>query len=283
MQGVNLLDKLGTCPGNSRWNTRFKSYAFADDLSEDLRNAFCNAEDLLCNAELIKNSRSTTAGIFVVAGTRYFIKRSNVYTFVERLRRVGRLPRALRNMFIARELKKISVKTPEVLMALSTRPHGLPGASYLITEYLPDPMNLAEQLPEMITHYNSQKRLFLEVCRMVVKMHRAGIEHGDLKMVNILALADDDSGYELGVFDLDGSRKFSAPCSEHVCCREVARLASSFYLTMQSMDHEKLYDCRIIADEWLQAYREAGGRDLGSQRYYYQKMEKFLHKKIFDR
>lgn len=76
-------------PLNLKWNTRFKRYSFAPALDAELQKLFVNAEELLQNSRIIKNGRSTSAGIFSLNGTEYFIKRSNVNGFFESLRRIG--------------------------------------------------------------------------------------------------------------------------------------------------------------------------------------------------
>jgi hypothetical protein len=76
-------------PLNLKWNTCFKRYTFASAWDSELQKFFCNAEELLQNSRIIKNGRSTSAGIFSLNGTEYFIKRSNVNGFFESLRRIG--------------------------------------------------------------------------------------------------------------------------------------------------------------------------------------------------
>jgi len=82
MQGAVYLNTTVSCPVNPVWKTRFKTYAFADDISEELRNAFLDAEGLLAQSELIKNSRSTTAGIFVVNDQRFFYQTQQCRAFI---------------------------------------------------------------------------------------------------------------------------------------------------------------------------------------------------------
>lgn len=140
----------GCCPENPDWDCLWKRYRFASGLSEELELKFRNPEQLLREAELVKNSRSTTAGIFTIGMHKFFIKRSNTPKLSDRLRRIGRRSRAEVNLRITRLIGALGIRAPEVLMTLSTAPGGLPGASYLITEYFPDPMNAAQNLSAML-------------------------------------------------------------------------------------------------------------------------------------
>ena len=276
MQGVNQPILSGKCPVNPHWNTRFKNYAFAGTLSEELRNAFRDAEALLQQSDLIKNSRSTTAGIFVVNGREFFIKRSNVNSFSERLRRIGRLSRAERNMQMAAELEKIGILTPKVYMALRTGAWFLPGASYLITDYFPGAMTVSDNLAELCATPEKWQKTVEGLTGIVLKMHQNGIEHGDLKLCNLMAVKQPGGDFRLGVFDLDGSVKRAAACSNKVRASDLARMISSTYIFMNKAQLAAPEDLSRIAALWTGSYRKAGGMDFYSDKYFRIKMRKFL-------
>ena len=52
MQGVTTLENKKKCPANPHWNTRFKSYAFADGIEKALCEEFRNAEALLMQSKM---------------------------------------------------------------------------------------------------------------------------------------------------------------------------------------------------------------------------------------
>ena len=276
MQGVTAVEKQPVCPGNPHWNTRFKRYAFADTLSDDLRELFRDAEGLLQKSELVKNSRSTTAGIFDVNGTEYFIKRSNVNSLGERVRRIGRLARSSRNKLAAEKLAELKILTPRVYMALETGHALLPGASYLITEALPRPVSVAENLAEVLEFFGSAEKLALAICSMVIKVHCSSMSHGDLKMANILACKASDGSYRLGLFDLDGVQWHGSNCSEYAVVKDLARMASSycFYAHRRGILEEREFAGTLRM--WGKAYAAAGGKDYTSNRFYWQRIGKFL-------
>jgi len=280
MQGAAPAENKSVAAANPLWRSCCKHYVFADTLSDELRGAFRDAERLLAGADLIKNSRSTTAGIFSLNGKKYFIKRSNATGWFERLRRCGRLSRAERNWKMAAELQKIGVRTPEVYMALATGKF-LPGACYLITENLEPPMNIAQNLVEMLNFYRQPEALFKEICRLAFKLHENGFLHGDLKLSNFLALRQADGSFELGLFDLDGSVKLSCKASEFKRIKELARMASSYLHCALYQNLVGKEDIASILRQWAEAYQAVGGRDYSENPQYLRRAEKFL--KVYNR
>ena len=276
MQGVKTLEKENICPANPNWNTRFKRYAFADSLNGDLCNAFRDAEGLLMQSELIKNSRSTTAGIFDFDGKKYFIKRSNVNSLFERLRRIGRMPRSTRNMLAAAKLSEINILTPKVYMSLETGHFLLPGASYLITEAFEQPLTVGGNMAALHERFNGTENFAKTICSMVIKMHCCGMTHGDLKMNNILTLKTADGNFRFGLFDLDGMLWHGSSCPEDMIISEVARMASSYCLLgryCNMFDESKFAEYLRI---WSKAYAAAGGKDYTDNRIYWRRIAKFM-------
>ncbi|MBE6366667.1 MAG: hypothetical protein E7052_02000 [Lentisphaerae bacterium] len=277
MQGAVYLNTTVSCPVNPVWKTRFKTYAFADDISEELRNAFLDAEGLLAQSELIKNSRSTTAGIFVVNDQRFFIKRSNVGRLSERIRRIGRMPRSVRNMRMAGELEKLGIYTPKVYMALATGAWFLPAASYLITEYIPGSMTFRDNLSEIIASPLQWQDAVQQLSAIVLKMHDNGIEHGDLKLCNLMAVRQIDGTFRFGVFDLDGCVKHSSACSDRVRARELSRVVSSSWLSWPQKDPAlPRPEVVSLARQWCDAYSQCGGKNYYTDANFRKKLADFL-------
>ena len=266
---------------NPAWNTRFKSYVFAEDISPELRKIFMDAEALLAHSRVVKNSRSTSAGVFRVNDTDYFIKRSNVKNFSERLRRVGRMPRAMRNWFITGELKKANILVPEIYMALATSPGLLPGASYLITECFPLPMTVSNNLPSLLEESGSTEKLLRRICSIAAVIHERGIEHGDLKLNNILNTGTPEQGFKLGLFDFDGSVKYAKSCSNAVRMRELARMASSYFIRCCELD--MAVDWQKNLADWAAAYAACSSFDYSKAREYLDRARRFLPNGLQDR
>ena len=276
MQGVNSENKTDKIPANPQWDTRFRSYAFAEDLDNALRESFLNAEELLMQSAVIKNSRSTTAGIFRLNGTDYFIKRSNVNGISSGLRRLGTLSRAMRNAVMARELENIGVLTPKVYLALDTRPYGLPGSSYLITECFPGKITAAGNMKELRDFYGSNQAFIGKLADLAADLHNNGIEHGDFKLTNILAVKAADGSFRLGVFDLDGCRKYKQGCPESVRIRELARVASAYFIMSCNLGYYKDEDEAENRKLFLQSYADRGGGNFAENQDFHRRIEKFF-------
>ena len=269
-------NKVKPVPANPQWNTRFKSYAFADGIEKTLCEEFRNAEALLMQSKIAKNSRSTSAGIFHLHGTDYFIKRSNANGLFRQLRRIGSISRAKRNALMAAELEKIGVLTPKVYMVLDTRPYGLPGSSYLITGCFPAPIAVGGNMQDLRNFFGSNENFISALAQLAARLHGSGIEHGDFKINNILVVRDENGNFKLGVFDLDGARKHSGCCPDNVRARELARVASSYFIRSYNLRFYNAGDEAENCKLFLQSYAQHSGVDLTENREFYKLLEKFL-------
>lgn len=262
-------------PLNLKWNTRFKRCNFAPALAAELQELFADGEGLLQKSRIIKNSRSTSAGIFSLNGTEYFVKRSNVNGFFESLRRIGRMSRAARNKLITDQISSLGIRTPAVYAALETMPWGLPGASYLITESFPHPMTVAAVLRDLLLSADFDRQdLICRIAAMAVKLHDNGIEHGDFKLHNVLAYRNNDGVLEFGLFDFDGSMLHSKACCKSVRIRDLARLASSMFACCCELDCECDFSENLRC--WAKAYAAAGGADYSFDKEYYRRTIRFV-------
>ncbi len=258
-------------------DTRFKRYVFHEKLPDELRLKFRDPEALLHEARPVKNSRSTTAGIFVVSGESFFIKRSNVPHFFDRVRRIGRLSRAERNRKIGDAITRLGIRVPTVWMTLSATFWGMPEASYLITECFPEPMTVAQNLPALLAEPGGFPALANRMCAIMLKLHQHGIEHSDLKLVNWLAIRrPDHAGFELGLFDFDGGKLHRTGCSPAVRRKELARVASSSIIELKRAKLGTELDAAAMAKLWSNAYFQAGGPDFSGDERYGARVLKYL-------
>ena len=276
LQGANSCDFQKSVPGNLLWNTRFKSCAFAPGLAPELCEAFCQAEELLQASSIVKNSRSTTAGIFSLNGKDYFIKRSNVNSFCERIKRIGRMPRPERNKLVSDFLAQLGIRVPEVFMTMATYPGKLPGAGYLITEAFPHPMTVSNNMPRLLEFYGSSGKVIEVLAAMAHKIHDAGVEHGDFKMNNILFADNQNGSFELGLFDFDGTILHNRSCSRKERGRELARMASSYFLRGCELGFYAEADAVNNLREWAKAYAACGKWDFMTEKTYLARYSSFL-------
>ena len=279
---MNSCNKPDAVPENPMWDTRFKSYAFADGLAEELCAIFRDAEGLLLQSRVVKNSRSTTAGIFTVNGVDYFVKRSNVNSFFERVKRIGRQPRSMRNLQVTNKLEQLGIAVPQIFMTLSTAPGLLPGASYLITECFPEPMTAANNLTALLESAGSERNLASKIAQMACKLHDNGVEHGDFKLNNILNICCPDGSFKLGLFDFDGSVLYAGSCPDNVRIKELARIASSYFMRCCDLELAAAGDFTRMIRLWAEVYAQCGAKDFSGNSKYLRRCRKFLPRKLRD-
>ena len=260
-------NRSAECPAFPAWPELGKRFVFAPGLAPALRDALRDAEPLLRSARPVKVSGSTTAGVAAVDGVSYFVKRSNVPTLLDRVRRIGRLSRAKRNYLASERLAALGIRVPKVLMALTTTWHGLPGPSYLVTEFLERPMTVHHNFPAMLERKDLEYWV-RKMASLMALMHRDGICHGDLKMVNFLAVAapEEADGFTLGLLDFDGTKLTGRPLSRRARRKELARAVSSCFLRLVKLESCTVPELGTLLRNWCDAYCEAGGTDLRGDR-----------------
>lgn len=197
--------------------------------------------------------------IKAVLAEGYFLKRYNTLGFLNALRRAFRTPRPERALLAAEKLSAARIPTPEVFAALRRSRFGIPQCDYLVTAALaPEECNALELTREMLidTDYS---RIMNGVVAMMVKMHHAGVEHGDLNLRNLFfRRRKDGSGEEWGVIDLDGCRVYSGQLPIKRRRRELARVVSSL---LKAAPELKIYSGEVLA-AFAEKYRELSGCDL---------------------
>lgn len=183
-------------------------------------------ENLLKDGRILKNSRSVISG-FDPHG-RFFVKQYRKNGLVRTLKRSLLYPRSFRCLAAALRLRQLGIPTPEVLLA---------SRYCLITEILTDVRFLPE-CPETA----------IAALPLLVKLHDAGVCHGDFNLRNLYLTADG----AIGVIDLDGSRLYAGPVPVKIRFLELAKLVSS-YLKNISYNEDEVP--RITADFAADYYR----------------------------
>ena len=260
--GENTYNLTGkSCPACPDWPRLRKRCCFAPGLPEERKKQLGDVDALLSRAEPVKVSNSTTAGVASVGSEKFFIKRSNVPSWRDRFRRLGRLSRAERNELFSRRIAALGIRVPAVWMSVSTSSWGMPGPSYLVTEYFPGVMNAADNFGAMLA--KAPPPVWIRrMTEIMARLHEAGIVHGDLKMVNFLALpGKGPDGFELGLFDFDGTSATHGACPRRVRRRELARAVSSFYDFLPRAGKGGEYSLAAVTALWCRDYHAAGAPD----------------------
>ncbi len=230
----------------------------------DRRNDFTDLPATLArldssDARLCKARKKITAGIV----DHHFIKRYNYRGAVNAFRRLFRMPRPYRVLAGAVRLKEFAIPTPEVLLAVRSRRFGLPYHDYLITSELSALQLDCSKLAGEFAEGDAYRQFVAGVTSLLVQLHAAGLEHGDLNLRNIFCRKSPVGVYSgWGVIDLDGCQVYSDEMPESRRRRELARVISSFFRSVKTLRPEVKLDHDNVIAEFTRKYRELSGYNL---------------------
>lgn len=226
----------------------------------DLASVLASLDE--AETRLCKNSRKIRAGL-----NRFgFIKRYNSRGFFYSLRHSLTLPRPYRVLATAIRLQEYEIPTPEVFGAITLRNNFLPNTAWLLTA----PLSVAEQECHKLAAEFADGSPYLQfvsgATAMLVKMHSACVEHGDLNLRNLFCRKSAVGVYSgWGVLDLDGSEVFADELPISHRQRELARLISSFLRYVKTAAPERLPERKKVTGDFVRKYRELSGLDLGGK------------------
>jgi tRNA A-37 threonylcarbamoyl transferase component Bud32 len=233
-------------------------------LSAEARESLQGLDQLLQTIELDKDSNSTTAGVVELDGQKYFLKRYNNKDFKRKLKNSVRQTRPFKVLKTSQILSEAGIFTPEVYAALNYRRGLLLESSYLLSAFL-ESAKTAGQVIERLTGEDKFEIFAEKICRLLVKVHNAGIFHGDVKTSNIIVVSNDDNSYDLGLLDLDGSHCYPETLVAKKRTYDLARLISSYFLTCKSKKIA-VKNLNELRDYFAQQYCNISGVDLPRER-----------------
>ena len=169
--------------------------------------------------------------------------------FISRFRHLFRASRAKVCVDCALAVQQAGVETPSPKGYLRERGFLLPRRDFLFTEVLA-PGTL--YMPDFLLR--SPEEAIKKITACVVRLHQAGIQHGDLSLRNLYLT----SSNEAGVIDLDGSKRFPAPLTVKRRTLEMARVISSAAKIMDSISLDRFKEL------FLAEYKGLSGIDLAS-------------------
>ena len=209
----------------------------------EMKRFLYSPDSFLDKGIILKDSRTTKAGIVEIDNRKYFLKRYNNKGLIYTLKYFFRHSRPFKVLSVTQGIRKLSIPCPEVIAALSRRRLGILQASYLLTENLENIIPPEDYIRESIDHPDIYTKFQSHICAYLKKLHDAGIRHGDLKLSNIYCRKDPD-GLEFGLFDFDGTDFFNRPLSQNMRVKEYARLISSWIIISGNInvpvDREKI-------------------------------------------
>ena len=233
-------------------------------LSAEALEKFQEFDSLLQTVKLDKDSNSTTAGVIELDGKKFFLKRYNNKNFKRKLKNSVRQTRPFKVLKTSQVIGATGIFTPEIYAALNYRRGLLLESSYLLSSFL----NSAETAAKVIKSLSGKDKfeIFVDrICDLLVKLHDAGIFHGDVKTSNIIVISNDDKSYDLGLLDLDGSHCYSEALVAKKRTYDLARLISSYFLTCKNRKIA-IKNLDELIDYFSQQYSNISGIDLPEDR-----------------
>lgn len=235
-------------------NTYFKNGALSGIITNSgkplMPSTFCTEEldSMLKNGVSLKDSPTTTASLvrFPGSDTEYFLKRNNNKGFRFTCRYLFRKARVFHAAKVAEIFENLKIRTPKVYMAAEKKTGLYLHAGYILTEKInATPINkllLNTEEKEAV-----MQTFLLWAAKTMTKLHRAGIVHGDLKLVNFYCDGDwKDPDNSFGIWDLDSVhiRKKAKPMEVD---REISRIFFTmgyYFNELDDCDHKIKERCR---------------------------------------
>lgn len=201
--------------------------------------------------------------VYAVTVGDVFIKRYNFQGWWNGFRRLFKVPRPERVLAGAVRLKEFEIPTPEVLVAARRSKYRIPHDDFLVTRVLSVHQLPLDKEAGEFAQGDSYRQFVSGVTALMVKMHAAGVEHGDLSLRNIFCRKSPIGIYsDWGVIDLDGCQLHADEMPESRRKRELARVISSFLRCARSRAPQVTLDCDRVIEDFTRKYKELSGYNL---------------------
>lgn len=201
--------------------------------------------------------------VFAVVAGEVFIKRYNFRGCWNAFRKLFKTPRPERVLAGALRLKEFEIPTPEVLIAARRTKFFLPYEDFLVTRELSMLQLPLDKLAGEFAQGDPYRQFVSGVTALLVKMHAAGVEHGDLNLRNIFCRKSQIGIYSgWGVIDLDGCKIHVEEMPEARRKRELARVISSYLRCIKSCAPKLKLDVDTVIGDFTRKYKELSGYNL---------------------
>jgi hypothetical protein len=233
--------------------------------SEKIRELIENPDLYIEKAEILKDSRTTKAGISSFSdGQRFFIKRYNNKGILYTLRYLARMNHAFRAWQAAWFLQRWSVPTPDNYVVINNKVGGLfLKTAYLVTAAVENVVPTLVFFQLMSRDDDLLQEFINKAMSFLAPLHCWGIRHLDFKLSNIYASEGDKEKYHYGLWDLDGVVLTKKPLSIEIRSTDVARLYASFYEVSQQLGIS--ISSEDVREYICNAYKTYAGFDLDGQ------------------
>jgi len=148
-----------------------------------------NIDDLMRNGQIIKRGNTCFVSLVETAGMRTVIKRYNHKGLIHSIRHTIKKSRARRNWLNSHLLTILNIPTPKPLAFIEKTRGPLIWQSYFISKYVQG-RRLHDILREKNTDNENRKKAIKDFDKLVAKLSKHRITHGDLKHPNIIITED---------------------------------------------------------------------------------------------
>ncbi len=201
---------------------------YNSDYNDDfISECFTNPETLFIQGKILKDSRTTKAGIVKVYNDDIFLKKYNNKGLKFTLRYIFRKARAFRAWKAAIKLKQLNISTPKPIMAMQKKRMFILKAGYLYTETLNNLISIEDFFKIAMKDENIFADFANTTMSYLKKLHNNGIEHRDFKINNIYLQKVSDKKFYFGLWDLDSLKIQTKEISKKKCEKDILRLARS--------------------------------------------------------
>lgn len=168
----------------------------------ELNQVLQNPDSTIVAGKLLKHDATTTLALIQLGEITAVLKRYNAKSFWHRLRRAIKASRAANCWNAAQELLRLDFSTPRPIAIIEKRYGWLRGDAYYLMEYLPGDL-LSEIFKDDNPLDAKQQSIMAATIRLLKRLARHKISHGDLKATNILVVSKD----KIALLDLDAMRQ----------------------------------------------------------------------------
>lgn len=235
-----------------------------DDDSPELRNLLALPLGYMNIAKIIKDSRTTKAGIITLRnGKKLFIKRHNNKGVRYTLKYVFRRSRAFRSWRSVNYMEACGLPVPHHKAAMAVRHYGILKYGYLVSEIVENLVPTVDFF-HMIMKDKDLNNFYIDhTAKLISELHNCGIIHGDLKLSNIFIRKNKKTEkYSFGFWDLDSVKFGRKNISMHLREKEISKFISSYiYL---GIFEEYALTAGNCAEKLIEKYNKHSGLSLNT-------------------
>lgn len=191
-------------------------------------------DQMMKNGISLKDSATTTAALSKIPDTNIsvFLKRNNNKGLRFTLRYLFRYARVFHAAEAAEVFEKYNIKTPRVYMAAEKKKGLILQSGYIITETVENVISVHHLLANNPEREKILAAFLPWAAKAMTTLHRAGVEHGDLKLVNFYCEGDwNDPDASFGIWDLDSVKTGKKVSPEKVNCEITRTFFSMWYFS----------------------------------------------------